>query len=144
MGETKHYTRNGLFALAALFTAWFGYQFIAEKGLFDRAIRLYIFTENAREIQKNSPVIISGLKVGKVRNLSLSGTRILIELGIDKDIRIPKPAQFYATTCDFFNLCIEIEPLDDANDHYHNKDTVSSLLEVSNFEIKFDSILQIK
>lgn len=86
----RHYRRAvGLLVLATLgmlfAIAWMANH---QAGFFSRTYRLQGFLDNARNIQRATPVTLAGLKIGEVSGLSITDfNRIRIELVLDKEYR---------------------------------------------------------
>lgn len=136
-----NYTRNGLFALLAIAAFLTGYQFIAGTGIFDHSQRFYIYSEDVTGLRKQTPVLIKGFEIGEIRKIKLVGSRLLVELRVQRDAQIPKPSAFYFGTSGFFTTSIEIEPEAGANRFYRDRDTIQTLLRSRSYREVGDSSL---
>ena len=127
--STPNYTRVGIFTTAIIIISILGYLFISKKSIFDNSTKLYIFSQEASGLKRESPVLFRGLKIGKISGLYLEKEKFLVELSIDNKIKLPKSTEFYSSiTGPLGSRKINVKMTEEGNDFYKNGDTISSSL----------------
>ncbi len=85
--------KTGVFALFSVLLFIFGYQFIKNSSLFQTSKEFYVAYDNVVGLENGAPVTINGMRVGKVKNLSLAnkvGDAVLVSFVIDNDFEFSK------------------------------------------------------
>lgn len=85
--------KTGVFALFSVLLFIFGYQFIKNSSLFQTSKEFYVVYDNVVGLENGAPVTINGMRVGKVKNLSLAnkvGDAVLVAFVIDNDFEFSK------------------------------------------------------
>lgn len=85
--------KTGVFALFSVLLFIFGYQFIKNSSLFQTSKEFYVVYDNVVGLENGAPVTINGMRVGKVKNLSLAnkvGDAVLVSFVIDNDFEFSK------------------------------------------------------
>lgn len=83
----------GIFAAIAIAIAIIGYNYLKGKNLLGQNNTFFIEYGNVDQLQNSAPVLVNGLGVGMVKNIYLKPddyTRIVVEIEVTKDVRIPK------------------------------------------------------
>lgn len=85
--------KTGVFALFSVLLFIFGYQFIKNSSLFQTSKEFYVVYDNVVGLENGAPVTINGMRVGKVKKLSLAnkvGDAVLVSFVIDNDFEFSK------------------------------------------------------
>lgn len=91
----KHYKPIliGLTFILAVFLFFWGYNYLKGKNLFKKEVKFYAIYENVSGLTVANPVMINGLRIGQVRNITfapdMSGD-IVVELVLYKNFPIAK------------------------------------------------------
>jgi len=91
----------GIFGIAVIAVSILGYCYISKKGIFDNSTKIYAFIEDPTGVSTKSPILINGYEIGKVSNLEIIDTKVLIELSVDKELGINKESQLFSTPSSF-------------------------------------------
>ena len=89
--SSKQQTLLGLLAIAALAVLGFYTLFLANVNLFGRTIQLVVQFPGAQGLREGDPVLVAGLRVGRVKALSFDATmpeeqRITVVLNLDEEV----------------------------------------------------------
>ena len=89
--SSKQQTLLGLLAVAALAVLGFYTLFLADVNLFGRSIQLVAQFPGAQGLREGDPVLVAGLRVGRVKALSFDATapedqRITVVLNLDQEV----------------------------------------------------------
>lgn len=81
----------GIFAVLGLALFFFGMQFMSGSRIFGDTLRLTAQYPDAQGLLRGNPIMINGLKVGKVSSLALNMTekKVLVTLDFDDALEIP-------------------------------------------------------
>tara|TARA_B110000037_G_scaffold221588_1_gene293078 strand:- start:3927 stop:4898 length:972 start_codon:yes stop_codon:yes gene_type:complete len=87
-----------LFIITSILIAVFGSNFLMSKGLFSSSKTYYVIFDSTEGLYKSNLVVINGVQVGKVSDISLINEgenldRIKVTLDIDENIALPKGTQ---------------------------------------------------
>lgn len=122
-------TKLSIFILAALAIAVVTYMYIKEKGAFNTSIILYATVEDPIGLSTNSPVLLNGVKIGKVSDLKIHSSDALIELSIDKEIDIKNETRvFSAPSALLGGNHIEVHHADQGTKKYESGDTINHIV----------------
>ncbi|WP_258105190.1 MlaD family protein [Marinoscillum sp. MHG1-6] len=94
----------GLIALLAGGVLYWGFNFLKGTDFFSPINKYYVVYENVEGLNKSNPVIINGLTVGRVSEVSLLQEKdnfILVELDIDESVVLGSDAQAALSNTDF-------------------------------------------
>ncbi|MBN2746001.1 MAG: MCE family protein [Bacteroidales bacterium] len=84
----------GFVATFTIVSAYFGYNFLRGKDLLDRTYNYYIIYDKIAGLSESNSVYLNGFKIGLVSGLDLlqsdGSNRVLVEIQVDKTVRIPK------------------------------------------------------
>lgn len=93
--KKKYFTREvkvGLMAIAAIFTLYFGLNFLKGIDIFSPISNYYTTYENIGGLVPSSPVYIKGLKVGQVEEVNYDFSKnesFVIKISVSTDIKLP-------------------------------------------------------
>ncbi|RMG80069.1 MAG: MCE family protein [Bacteroidetes bacterium] len=93
--KIRRETKIGLLAFASIALLIWGYQYLKGISMFSTNTILYAEYDNVNGIRLSTPVFIDGLQVGLVSDLFQNPEnprRIVVEMNIDRDRKIPKDA----------------------------------------------------
>lgn len=85
-------TKIGLLAIVCVGLLVVGFSFLKGKNLFKKETHLYARYQDVQGLNKSNPVVINGLRVGRIENLDggKNMKNILVTITLEKDINIPK------------------------------------------------------
>lgn len=93
MLKIRNETKIGLLAVAAIALAIWGFQFLKGINVLTASQTFYIKYPNVEQLRPSSPVFISGLQVGMVKDLYVDpedGKTIIAVINLERNIDIPK------------------------------------------------------
>lgn len=93
MLKLRNETKVGLLAIFALAAGFWGYKFLKGVNLLSSSQTFYIRYKNVDQLRPSSPVFISGLQVGMVKDIYVDkedDTSLIVELNLEKGVQIPK------------------------------------------------------
>jgi len=90
---------------------------------------IHILTDNAYGVAKNSKVLYKGMEIGRVKEMKIHNSDILISLRIQPDVKVPRFSTFTATIGKngFGNNNISVD-FSHEKDFYKGGDTVETSL----------------
>ncbi|MCL2207493.1 MAG: MlaD family protein [Fibromonadales bacterium] len=88
--DTTLYFIVGLVVVVALFILVFGIFFLNDKDPRETFITYHLRFNQVSTLAQDDPVKVNGVKLGKVENISLQGTRVLVRISLRNDVKIPK------------------------------------------------------
>ncbi len=94
----------GVAVVLSLVALFWGTNFLKGRNIIGSANSYYVLYQQVEDLQTSSPVFVHGYKVGVVQDITLDKNdpnRIIVELAIDKDVRIPKTAVAEIFNTDF-------------------------------------------
>jgi phospholipid/cholesterol/gamma-HCH transport system substrate-binding protein len=89
-------TKIGILAIVALALGIWGFSFLKGRNLLDRRQTFYVRYANVDQLRPSSPVMISGLEVGMVKEMYIDpgdGRTVIAVLDIDDNVNVPKDAR---------------------------------------------------
>ncbi len=92
----KKEVKVGLLALSAIAIALWGFKYLQGQNLLVRAQTFYIRYDDVDLLKIASPVVISGLEVGTVKDIYQDPEnlkKIIVEITVDKEVCVPKETQ---------------------------------------------------
>ena len=95
MFKFRNETKVGILAIVAMGAAFWGYQFLKGKNVLTSSQTFYVKYANVDQLRPSAPIFVSGLQVGMVKDIHIDaedGKSLIVELNIEKDVRIPKDA----------------------------------------------------
>ena len=96
MLKLRNETKVGLLAVFALAAGFWGYKFLKGVNLLSSSQTFYIRYKNVDQLRPSSPVFISGLQVGMVKDIYVDkedDTSLIVELNLEKGVQIPKETE---------------------------------------------------
>lgn len=90
--------RIGIWGVVAAVLFFVGLNFLKGVRLFDESEKYYIFFEDASGLDRSSKVYLNGVDIGNVREVDFDYTSLagaLLELHLDKELRLPKGTRGY-------------------------------------------------
>ena len=94
----------GILVVICLFALYWGINFLKGRDIIGSTNSYYVVYQQVADLQKSAPVLVHGYKVGTVDNISLdknNPSKILVELAVDKSIKIPKTTVAEIYNADF-------------------------------------------
>jgi len=88
--DTTLYFIVGLVIVVALMILVFGIFFLNDKDPRETFITYYLRFNQVSTLAQDDPVKVNGVKLGKVENIALQGTRVLVRISLRNDVKIPK------------------------------------------------------
>jgi len=85
--------KTGVFAVVSILLFILGYQYMKNSKLFQTSKEFYVIYQNVVGLEAGAPVTINGMRVGKVKNLSLAnkaGDAVLVTFLIENDFEFSK------------------------------------------------------
>jgi phospholipid/cholesterol/gamma-HCH transport system substrate-binding protein len=80
-----------LLGIVALVILYFGFMYLKGSDLFSKSNSFYVVYENVDGLSVSNPVVLNGIQVGHVKNLTLlteRGNQIRVDLEVRKDLQI--------------------------------------------------------
>lgn len=134
MGKKKIFSREffiGAIGITALALLYFLINFFKGIDLFRMGEIYYVKFNNVSQLVNSSPVYLNGFKAGNVRNISCDYSNIndiVVEVEIDKKVRLPKGSTAKITTHMLGGADISIE-LSDSKEFVMPGDTITGILD---------------
>ena len=88
----KKEVKIGIYALLIFLGAWAGIRFLSGADIFGRTNTYYVYYDNASGLQNAAAVVIRGVKVGQVSNITIAAdepSKVAVTLAVSKDYKIP-------------------------------------------------------
>ena len=88
----KKEVKIGIYALFIFLGAWAGIRFLSGADIFGRTNTYYVYYDNASGLQNAAAVVIRGVKVGQVSNITIAAdepSKVAVTLAVSKDYKIP-------------------------------------------------------
>ena len=85
--------KTGVFAVVSILLFILGYQYMKNSKLFQVSREFYVVYENVVGLEEGAPVTVNGMRVGKVKNLSLANKAedgVLVAFLLESDFEFPK------------------------------------------------------
>ncbi len=92
MKRFSHEVIIGISVLVAALVLFFGINYLKGVNIFKAANYYYVSYTNVAGLSVSSPVTLNGLKVGQVREVTYeydNPGHVLVEIGVDKNLRVP-------------------------------------------------------
>ena len=92
----KKEVKIGIFAVAMLAVAWAGLRFLSGLEVFSRTVEYYAAYDQVSGVQNASPVMMKGVKVGTVTDISFDPSQneqVILHLSIERKYRIPSDSE---------------------------------------------------
>lgn len=89
----KKEIKIGIFAILMIGCAWAGVRFLSGIDIFSRNVKYYAIYSDVNGLHSASPILIQGVKIGTITDISLDSKRndgIVLELTINREYKIPK------------------------------------------------------
>ncbi|WP_247235971.1 MlaD family protein [Telluribacter sp. SYSU D00476] len=83
----------GLLAIVTMTMLYFGFNFLKGSDLLSRTNKYYVVYDNIDGLAASNPVLLNGLSIGQVSEISIMqnrGNRLLVTLDVNKDIQVHK------------------------------------------------------
>ena len=97
-------TKIGLFTVLAVVVAIWGFKFLKGQNLLSRSNNFYVIYNDVDNLPISSPVLISGLQVGVVKDMYINPQnpqQIVVVLDVSKSVKVPKDAIALLQTTSF-------------------------------------------
>jgi len=114
--------------------AFLAYAFITHSWLFDSHFQLYAELEDARGVSTESMVTVNGYEIGQVTALEVVDNKVLVELSINNEIKVPTTAQFYLVRESFLDSSqsISVDYKKNASEIFADGDTIRTKFQHKN------------
>lgn len=90
----KKEVKIGIIAVVIILASWAGIRFLGGMDIFGRSNTYKAYYENVQGLQNAAPVVIQGVKVGQVTNITLaSNGKVEVEFTVDRKHNIPDDSQ---------------------------------------------------
>ncbi len=92
----KREVKIGIFAVTMILLAWGGIRFLSGLDIFSRSASYVAIYDQVNGLQEASAVIVKGVKVGSVTDITLDSehlNRVAIKLNIRRNYRLPKDSE---------------------------------------------------
>lgn len=145
MKKVSREFKIGFFGILMLALLYWGIKFIKGVDIFSNSYHYYAVYDNVGGLQKSSPIVIKGYKVGTVANMNFDPRKsnsIIMELAIRKKFRIPKDSEARILSNGLMGGRVMEIQLGNANEFLQEGDTIFSitsrdLLDVAGGELEF-------
>ncbi|MBQ5701248.1 MAG: MCE family protein [Alistipes sp.] len=87
----KKEVKIGIYALLIFLGAWAGIRFLSGADIFGRTNTYYVYYDNASGLQNAAAVVIRGVKVGQVSNITIAAdepSKVAVTLAVSKGYKI--------------------------------------------------------
>jgi phospholipid/cholesterol/gamma-HCH transport system substrate-binding protein len=91
--QISNEAKVGILTILAICLLIFGYNFLKGQKVFSRNNTYYVIYQRVDGLLESNPILLNGYQVGSVTRISMSAdtsNRVLVQLDIKKDIKIPK------------------------------------------------------
>ncbi|MFT5618478.1 MAG: phospholipid/cholesterol/gamma-HCH transport system substrate-binding protein [Arenicella sp.] len=81
----------GLLTIISCFVLYFGFNFLKGKNVFTSKHHYYVIYDNVGGLQNSNPVIVNGLTVGRVQEITIlqdAGNKMLVEIEVVPEIKV--------------------------------------------------------
>lgn len=123
----------GLLAVISSVILYFGFNFLRGIDFFSPTNKYYAVYNHIDGLTISNPVVINGLAVGRVSNLSIlqdQGNNILVELDVDESVEIRTTSKAKLTSTDFLgSKAIQIEVGNLSGKLLENGDTLTAYID---------------
>lgn len=121
-------TKVGALVVVSIALLMLGLNFLKGKKLFSNATTFYGVYQNIQGLQNSNPILINGMQVGTVYNISPAKDMktITVEMNITKDINIPTNSVAFIKSNPLGTSSVEII-LGNATTYLKNKDTMPTV-----------------
>jgi len=137
----------GIIALLTILAFIYLFNYLKGKDLFSSTASYYVIYNDIGGLTESNPVEISGFKAGVVQSINLindGSGRMLVELSIGKDFKLPKGSIAEITPASLIaGMKIRIL-FGNGQDYYSNRDTIPGRLAESLFTILENEFLPVK
>ncbi len=127
--KVSNETKVGALAAVVIVILILGYNFIKENKMFSDQTEIVAVYNRVNGLTKSDPVLVNGLKVGKVNDVYLSKSikgKIIVEFLIDQEVNVPQNSVANIVNSDLLGeKAVEIE-LGDAETFMATGDTIKS------------------
>ena len=124
-------------ALATIIIVYVGTNILLGIDILNKKTSYFAFYDNVNGLKISNPVIVSGYKVGHVKNIQFVNEntgKLKVEIFINTKIDIPKNSIIAIVSKDLLGgMCIEIQP-GDSKESAKDGDTLNSYLQTSLFD----------
>ena len=96
----RNEVKIGILALVAILLAFWGFKFIQGSNLFSSSQVFYVEYSDVAGLTVGTPVQISGVSVGSVKNIQLDQQKklVIVTLEVKKNVNVPQETRAYITT----------------------------------------------
>lgn len=154
-------TKIGILAVVAIALLVVGFNFLKGKNVFKKENKIYAVYSDVQGLSKSNPVVVNGLRIGRIENLDggKNMRQILVTINLTEDVQIPDNSVAMINPNLLGSPSLEIQ-LGNSKDYLRNGDTILTsmssgafdqalkminpvLYEVRNAVQSLDSVMQI-
>jgi len=138
--KIRNEVKFGIFALLALILFVVGIKYLQGSKLFGSQVYLYAEYDNVQNLIVSNPIVMKGVRIGKVRNITLdqSKGKVVTELQFDQPVQIPLHAKALIYSTNVLGAsAIQITYADtvQTEGYYTSGDTIEGKLKKDLFDI---------
>lgn len=90
--------KSGWISIVIIAVVIAGIYMVRKLPAFDKFHDYYAFYNGVAGLQPSSPVMIKGVRVGKIKAIDLGGPKVKVTISIDKDIELPEDSKALLTS----------------------------------------------
>nr|WP_314750590.1 MlaD family protein [uncultured Porphyromonas sp.] len=128
--KIKKEVQIGLLAIIALVICYVGINFLKGIEVFKKSTTYYAHFDNLSSVTVATPVIVSGFKVGTVRDVQFDYTRgygATVELALDPNVRVSRSSQVRIKTNPLSGAELVLALASNSGDFLSEGDTIASI-----------------
>ena len=153
--QISNEAKVGILTILAICLLIFGYNFLKGQKVFSRNNTYYVVYQRVDGLLESNPILLNGYQVGSVARISMSAdtsNRVLVQLDVKKDIKIPKNSLVSVTSSGLLGdkaLSLEMWKPKTSEERgklsfYQSGDTIKGKEEVSLFNMASEQIEPLK
>lgn len=133
--EPALYLVVGLVIVVAVMILIFGVFFLNDKDPRETFITYQLRFSQVSTLAQDDPVKVNGVKLGKVNNISLHGTGVLVEVSVRNDVKIPVDSDIRVQNIGLLGERQIGMLLGDSSRYYSSKDTINGAFDAGIAEV---------
>lgn len=103
-----------------------------------------IIFENVEGLKEGDKVVVKGKEIGEITRMKLYKNKVLVDVAIEKDNKIPLSSKFVSETKDLLGGRMISVELGETGELLQDKDTVNGIVNTYSFDPKTVDSLQVK
>ena len=133
--EPALYLVVGLVIVVAVMILIFGVFFLNDKDPRETFVTYQLRFSQVSTLAQDDPVKVNGVKLGKVNNISLHGTGVLVEVSVRNDVKIPVDSDIRVQNIGLLGERQIGMLLGDSSKYYSPKDTIKGAFDAGIAEV---------